>query len=84
MKKSDRKSVQKTCATVYGQGTLPCRFRNENVLRFRTKASVHFVHKKIESSFNQFLDSRIQNMQISPTAHVDHSTVHYCSLDTVI
>jgi hypothetical protein len=75
VKKSDRKSVQSTCVSVYGQGTLSYRFRNENVLRFRTKVSVHFVHKKIESSFNQFLDSRIQNMQISPLAQVDHSTV---------
>lgn len=86
MKKCDRKSVQSTCVTVYGQGTLPYRFRDKNVLRFRSKnkASVHYVHKKIESSFNQYLDSRIQNMQTSPTAQVDHSTLHYRILDTVI
>jgi hypothetical protein len=60
------------------------RFRNENVLKSRTKVSVHYVQKKIESSFNQFLYSRIQNMQVSPKAQVDHSTVHYCILDAVI
>lgn len=51
------------------------RFHNESVLKFRTKVSVHYVQKKVERSFVQFLDSRIRKMQISQAAQVDHSIV---------